>query len=74
MIEETIDEVTDVDEEMEEKIADEVEKVLFEVTKGSMGKMPTVSDKEPISAASAVKEQPEEEIDEMQKRLEALKS
>lgn len=74
MIEETIDEVTGIDEdEMEEKVADEVEKVLFEITKGAMGKMPTITDKEPIAGTSELPEQ-EEEIDEMQKRLEALKS
>ena len=76
MLEETIDEVTGMDEEeMEEKIADEVEKVLFEVTKGQMGKMPTVENKEPIASGSTdeVPEE-EEEIEEMQKRLQALKS
>ena len=76
MIEETIDEVTGMDEEeMEEKVADEVEKVLFEITKGQMGKMPTIADKEPIAGGSTEEvPEEEEEIEEMQKRLQALKS
>ena len=74
MMEETIDEVTGIDEdEMEEKVASEVEKVLFEITKGAMGKMPTVADAEPIAGTSEEAE-PEEELEAIQKRLQALKS
>lgn len=76
MLEETIDEVTGMDEEeMEEQVAAEVDKVLFEVTKGQLGKMPNVSGNEPVASVSTDnKEEEEEEINEMQKRLEALKS
>jgi len=76
MMEETIDEVTGMDEEeMEEQVAVEVEKVLFEITKGQMGKMPSAN-KEPIASGSAEIEVPEdnEEIIEIEKRLQALKS
>ncbi|XP_053205242.1 charged multivesicular body protein 3-like [Panonychus citri] len=80
MMEETIDEATGIDEDdMEEAVQAEVEKVLFEVTAGAMGKAAEVSKTVPGARESTSKvvedeEEDEEEITEMQKRLEALRS
>ncbi|XP_015789019.1 charged multivesicular body protein 3 isoform X2 [Tetranychus urticae] len=81
MLEETIDEATGIDDDdMEEAVQSEVEKILFEVTAGAMGKAPEISTKEPTAKQSTSKvveekeEEDEEEITEMQKRLEALRS
>jgi charged multivesicular body protein 3 len=79
MMEETLDEVTGIDEdEMEEAVQAEVDKVLFELTAGALGNAPSaISDTLPAtSTASAqpVEVEDDEEIEEMQKRLQALKS
>ncbi|EFA10075.1 charged multivesicular body protein 3 [Tribolium castaneum] len=77
MLDETMDSFEDT-EEMEEAAQTEIDKVLWEITEGKLGEAPAppVGDK----AAAAV-EQPEsvdvedeEEIEEMQSRLAALKS
>ncbi|KAI1287251.1 Charged multivesicular body protein 3 [Halotydeus destructor] len=79
MMEETMENVTGMDEdEMEEEAQAEVDKVLFELTAGQLGKAPAaVADSLPPQAGASVavdNEEDEEEIQEMQKRLEALKS
>ncbi|KAF9583978.1 Vacuolar protein-sorting-associated protein 24 [Lunasporangiospora selenospora] len=58
------------DEEIEEEADEEVNKVLFSITNGLLG--------DPVASAAlpteAEEEEEEPELDEMQRRLEALKS
>ncbi|XP_042235682.1 charged multivesicular body protein 3-like [Homarus americanus] len=66
-------------EEMEEEAQEEVDKVLWEITAGQLGKTPAmVSDALPAepegAAALAPEEEPEEDMEEMRNRLEALRS
>jgi len=79
MVEETMENVGGEEEDLEEEVAAEVDKVLFELTAGQLGAAPNaVSDSLPsTSTAEAVVEDDtaeDEEIQEMKKRLEALKS
>uniref|UniRef100_A0A8C1A906 Charged multivesicular body protein 3 n=2 Tax=Cyprinus carpio TaxID=7962 RepID=A0A8C1A906_CYPCA len=71
----------DDEEEMEEAAEAEVDKILFEITAGALGKAPSkVTDAlpEPVpvgaTAASEEEEEEEENIEEMQSRLAALRS
>ncbi|XP_028657400.1 E3 ubiquitin-protein ligase RNF103 isoform X2 [Erpetoichthys calabaricus] len=76
MLEDTFEGMEDQDE-MEEEAEMEVDKILFEITAGALGKAPSkVTDAlpEPAGAAAASEEEPEEDIEEMQSRLEALRS
>ncbi|XP_039607733.1 E3 ubiquitin-protein ligase RNF103 isoform X2 [Polypterus senegalus] len=76
MLEDTFEGMEDQDE-MEEEAEMEVDKILFEITAGALGKAPSkVTDPlpEPAGAAAASEEEPEEDIEEMQSRLEALRS
>ncbi|RWS14005.1 charged multivesicular body protein 3-like protein [Dinothrombium tinctorium] len=77
MLEETIDNTFEEPEE-EEEVQKEVDKILSEITQGQLGKAPAVvSDTLPSvkeSKGAAAIEDDEEELSEMQKRLEALKS
>lgn len=66
-------------EELEEEAQKEVDKVLWEITAGQLGKAPAmVSDAlpaEPEGATALVSdEEPEEDMEEMRNRLEALRS
>ncbi|XP_018321230.1 charged multivesicular body protein 3 [Agrilus planipennis] len=78
IIEEMIDESMDVledSEEMEDEAQKEVDKVLWEVTEGKLGEAP----EPPVSEAAAEPaapptEESEEDIQEMQSRLAALRS
>ncbi|CAG2106265.1 unnamed protein product, partial [Medioppia subpectinata] len=81
MIEETLDDQLDVDDTLEEEAQKEVDKVLWELTAGQLGAAPAaVSDTLPSvgeasaapASASAVDE--DEDISEMQQRLQALRS
>ncbi|KTF85801.1 hypothetical protein cypCar_00019812 [Cyprinus carpio] len=80
MLEDTMEGMDD-EEEMEEAAEAEVDKILFEITAGALGKAPSkVTDAlpEPVpvgaTAASEEEEEEEENIEEMQSRLAALRS
>uniref|UniRef100_A0A673HXT6 Charged multivesicular body protein 3 n=2 Tax=Sinocyclocheilus TaxID=75365 RepID=A0A673HXT6_9TELE len=72
----------DDEEEMEEAAEAEVDKILFEITAGALGKAPSkvtdaLPDPVPIGATAASEgeeEEEEEDIEEMQSRLAALRS
>uniref|UniRef100_A0AAY5EGU1 Charged multivesicular body protein 3 n=1 Tax=Electrophorus electricus TaxID=8005 RepID=A0AAY5EGU1_ELEEL len=65
-------------EEMEEAAEAEVDRILFEITAGALGKAPSkVTDALPEpepAGATAASEDEEEDIEEMQSRLAALRS
>ncbi|KAG5285161.1 hypothetical protein AALO_G00000210 [Alosa alosa] len=80
MLEDTFEGMED-EEEMEEEAEAEVDKILFEITAGALGKAPSkVTDALPepepqgATAASEEEEEEEEDIEEMQTRLAALRS
>lgn len=75
MLEETMEGLDP--EDMEEDVENEVEKVLFELTAGQLINAPSaVSEKLPAQpeGATAKVESDEEDVTEMQARLEALRS
>ncbi|XP_074596022.1 vacuolar protein sorting 24 isoform X2 [Brevipalpus obovatus] len=79
MMEETIDEAVNIDEdEMEEQVQAEVDKILNEVTQGAMGKIaelkPQTEIKETKETPQSESESEEEEINAMRERLQALRS
>lgn len=78
MLEDTLEGMDD-EEEMEEAAEAEVDKILYEITAGALGKAPSkVTDALPepagATAASEEEEEEEEDIEEMQSRLAALRS
>jgi len=81
MLEETMDAIEDP-EEMEEEAQEEVDKILWEVTAGTLGKAPSAVTETPgASGVTTTVKEPAEELDEdpeelkeMQSRLEALRS
>ncbi|XP_041942159.1 charged multivesicular body protein 3 [Alosa sapidissima] len=79
MLEDTFEGMED-EEEMEEEAEAEVDKILFEITAGALGKAPSkvtdaLPEPEPQGATAASEEEEEEEdIEEMQTRLAALRS
>ncbi|XP_070776141.1 charged multivesicular body protein 3 isoform X1 [Enoplosus armatus] len=78
MLEDTFESMED-GEEMEEAAEEEVDKILFEITAGALGKAPSkVTDAlpqiEPAGAAAASEDESEEDIEAMQSRLAALRS
>ncbi|XP_077283928.1 vacuolar protein sorting 24 [Arctopsyche grandis] len=77
MLDETMDSLEDT-EEMEEEAQSEVDKILWELTQGKLGEAPAppvASENTPIPTTSHVHDKEEEEdLDEMQSRLEALRS
>lgn len=75
MLEETMDTMEDP-EEMEEEAQEEIDKVLWELTQGTLGKAPAAVTETPGTSTvidEPVEEDPEE-LREMQSRLEALRS
>jgi charged multivesicular body protein 3 len=77
MLDEVLDDQLEVDDELEEEAQKEVDKVLWELTAGQLGSAPAaVSDTLPTvsegATASVVDE--DEDISEMQQRLQALRS
>lgn len=73
MVEETMEQMEDDD--IEEAADKEIENVLWELTKGQLGEAPEVGDSLPPSIDDViVKETPADEVDEMQARLESLRS
>lgn len=78
MLEDTFESMDD-SEDMEEAAEAEVDKILFEITAGALGKAPSkVTDELPQmetgGATAASDEESEEDIEEMQSRLAALRS
>ncbi|KFQ68310.1 Charged multivesicular body protein 3, partial [Phaethon lepturus] len=76
MLEDTFEGLED-QEEMEEEAEMEIDKILFEITAGALGKAPSkvtdaLPEPEPMGAAAAVDE--EEDIEAMQSRLATLRS
>ncbi len=75
MVEDTMDSVLD---DVDENVVDaEVEKVLFEITQGKLKDLPAVNNASLPSgsqAAAADYDEDEEPLEEMTKRLEALRS
>ncbi|XP_061101196.1 charged multivesicular body protein 3-like [Conger conger] len=76
MMEDTFENMED--EDMEEAADAEVEKILFDITAGALGKAPSnvtdaLPELEPAGAAAEPEEE-EEDLDEMQERLAALRS
>jgi len=79
MLEETLDDQLEVDDELEEEAQREVDKVLWDLTAGQLGTAPAaVSDTLPsvsegaTAATTSVDE--DEDISEMQQRLQALRN
>ncbi|CAH1783778.1 unnamed protein product, partial [Owenia fusiformis] len=74
MMEDTFESLDD--DELEDEATEEVEKVLFDLTAGELGKAPSaVEDSLPVHEPEGATAAPEEEdVTEMQARLEALRS
>ncbi|TNM95437.1 charged multivesicular body protein 3 [Takifugu rubripes] len=78
MLEDTFESMED-GEDMEEAAEEEIDKILFEITAGALGKAPSkvtdaLPEMEPQGATAASDEESEEDIEAMQSRLEALRS
>ncbi|KAJ8269412.1 hypothetical protein COCON_G00120190 [Conger conger] len=78
MLEDTFEGMEDEDE-MEEAAEEEVDKILFEITAGALGKAPSkvtdaLPEVEAQGATAASEDEAEEDLEEMQSRLEALRS
>ncbi|XP_003744328.1 charged multivesicular body protein 3 [Galendromus occidentalis] len=71
MMEDTMDEILDNNEELEEQAQEEIDKVLFEVTAGALGNAPAAvhGDLEEPGASKI-----DDEMESMRERLQALKS
>ncbi|KAK5645409.1 hypothetical protein RI129_006709 [Pyrocoelia pectoralis] len=74
MLDETMDAMEEDSQEMEEAAQSEVDKVLWELTEGKLGEAPAppVSEAKQVDVPAA--EENEEELEDMQTRLAALKS
>lgn len=76
MLDETFEDMED-SEEMEEAAQSEIDKVLYEITEGKIGEAPlppTEIGEKPSVSTEEPEEEDEQEIEEMQSRLAALKS
>lgn len=76
MIEETMESMEDSDE-IEEEAQKEIDKVLFELTDGALGEAPDIPLTNPnanVASKQSQDEDEEEDMTEMQSRLEALRS
>lgn len=78
MLDETFESMEDT-EEMEDAAQEEIDKVLWELTAGKLGEAPAPPLTEaggatPVPAQSVDVEEDEEDLEEMQTRLQALKS
>ncbi|KAF2899437.1 hypothetical protein ILUMI_06733 [Ignelater luminosus] len=74
MLDETMDVLEDDSQEMEDAAQHEIDKVLWELTEGKLGEAPAPPVSEKAEPAPAVEEDNEEELEEMQSRLAALKN
>jgi len=73
MLEDTLEGLEDT-EELEEAAQEEVDKVLWEITAGQLGKAPAaVTDSLPVPELAGAEEE-EDDLEAMQSRLQALKS
>ncbi|XP_059908377.1 charged multivesicular body protein 3 isoform X2 [Gadus macrocephalus] len=78
MMEDTFESMED-GEDMEEAAEEEVDKILFDITAGALGKAPSkvtdaLPEMEAQGATAASEDESEEDIEEMQSRLAALRS
>nr|CAG4648278.1 EOG090X0EF4 [Moina brachiata]SVE93285.1 EOG090X0EF4 [Moina brachiata] len=74
MLEDTMEGLDDT-EELEEEAQGEVDKVLWELTAGQLGKAPAaVTDTLPVHEPTPAAAEEEDDLEEMQSRLQALKS
>lgn len=76
MIEETMESIEDSDA-VEEEAAEEVDKVLWELTDGKLGEAPAVpmaTPNEPSSSKAHEEDDEEEDLEDMKTRLEALRT
>ncbi|KAG7277311.1 hypothetical protein CRUP_005845 [Coryphaenoides rupestris] len=78
MMEDTFESMED-GEDMEEEAEAEVDKILFDITAGALGKAPSkvtdaLPEMEASGATAASEDESEEDIEEMQSRLAALRS
>lgn len=78
MMEDTFESMED-GEDMEEAAEEEVDKILFDITAGALGKAPSkvtdaLPEMEAAGATAASEDESEEDIEEMQSRLAALRS
>ncbi|XP_076014619.1 charged multivesicular body protein 3 [Genypterus blacodes] len=78
MLEDTFESMED-GEDMEEAAEAEIDKILFDITAGALGKAPSkvtdaLPEMEPAGATAASEDESEEDIEEMQSRLAALRS
>ena len=78
MVDDSIDSVLEQPEDMEELAEAEVDKILFELTNGAMGKAPeAVTDTLPagtrLPASAADVDDGAEDLEEMRARLEAIR-
>ncbi|KAK4875740.1 hypothetical protein RN001_012162 [Aquatica leii] len=74
MLEETMDGMEEDSQEMEDAAQTEVDKVLWELTEGKLGEAPAPPVTETKAAPVVVEDENEEELEDMQSRLAALKS
>lgn len=77
IMEEMLDDTMETldDDELEEEADSEVEKVLYELTAGELGKAPAaVNDSLPVREPEGATAMPEEEDEDLTSRLEALRS
>jgi len=77
MLDDTLSSAMDDGEELEEEAQEQVDKILWEVTAGQLGKAPNVSDTLPSTSVRVESEEEEEEdedVSTMQARLQALRS
>ena len=76
MMEDTMESITDADD-MEEEANEEIDKVLYELTAGKLGEAPAaVKDTlpAPVAEPEVADEESEDDMEEMQNRLQALRS
>lgn len=81
MIEETMESIEPDMDDMEEQAQEEIDKVLWELTAGALGKVPAVVTDTPSSskqkqeeAVGDLEEDDQDELEDMKSRLEALRS
>lgn len=79
MVDESVDSALGQNDDMEEMVQAEVDKILFEVTNGAMGKAPDAvtdtlpADVEPPAAAFMADDASADDLEEMRARLEAIR-
>ncbi|KAF6017551.1 Vps24 [Bugula neritina] len=75
MVEDTLEDALGDDDELEEDVQNEVDKVLFELTAGEIGKAPLAHQESlPVPSAEEPAPDEEEDLSDMRQRLQALRS